>query len=216
MMLHYLPTRGITKTGIKLVALRYNQVEMADPGAITQLLQRWSGGDTVALSELMPLVYDELRGLAAGYLHEERSNHTLQATALVHEAYLRLVQQDSPWKNRSHFFGIAAQMMRRILVDHARRHDARKRPTSGTMATLEEGLTVPVGPNIDLIGLDDAMNKLQEFDEQKARVVELRFFGGLSVEETATLLGSSPATIKREWAIARAWLYREMRNEERQ
>jgi RNA polymerase sigma factor (TIGR02999 family) len=187
---------------------------MADPGAITLLLQRWSGGDAVALSELMPLVYDELRGLASGYLHDERSNHTLQATALVHEAYLRLIQQDSPWKNRSHFFGIAAQMMRRILVDHARKHAARKRPSSAGLTTIDESLTVPVGPNLDIIGLDDAMNKLQEFDEQKARVVELRFFGGLSVEETAEFLGNSTATVKRDWAIARAWLYREMRNEE--
>lgn len=188
---------------------------MNEQGAITQLLRRWSDGDSVALSELMPLVYAELRALASSYIQDERPNHTLQATALVHEAYLRLVEQDAPWRNRAHFFGIAAQMMRRILVDHARKHIAQKRPTSGTLATLEEALTVPVSPNVDLIGLDDALNKLQEFDQQKARVVEFRFFGGLSVEETAELLGSSSATVKREWAIARAWLYREMRNEER-
>ena len=189
---------------------------MSDNGVITQLLQRWSAGDSVALSELMPIVYGELHSLAAAYIQDERPNHTLQATALVHEAYLRLVQQDAPWKNRAHFFGVAAQMMRRILVDHARKHVARKRPTSGTLATLEEALTVPVSPHVDLIGLDDALNKLEAFDHQKARVVELRFFGGLSVEETAELLGNSTATVKREWAIARAWLYREMRNEEPQ
>jgi len=172
----------------------------------------WSQGDQGALEQLMPLVYGELRRLAAAYLRRERSNHTLQSTALVHEAFLRMVhQQDVQWRNRAHFYGIAAQMIRRILVDYARGQHAEKRGAGAVKLVLDEALAVPQqSPDVDLLSLNDALDRLTELDERQSRVVELRFFAGLSIEETAEVMHLSPASIKREWQTARAWLFREM------
>jgi RNA polymerase sigma factor (TIGR02999 family) len=180
---------------------------------VTQLLAQWSGGSQAALDQLMPLVYGELHRLAGAYLRRERSNHTLQSTALVHEAFMRMVhQQDVQWKNRAHFFAIAAQMIRRILVDYARSQHAEKRGSGAVKLSLDEAMAVPLpsGTDIDLLGLNDALDHLTEMDERQSRIVELRFFAGLSIEETAEVLQLSPATIKREWQTARAWLFREM------
>jgi RNA polymerase sigma factor (TIGR02999 family) len=175
----------------------------------TVLLLRWKDGDPKAMELLLPLVYDELRRLARGYLHRERAEHTLQSTALVHEAYLRLVDQNVDWQSRSHFFGIAAQMMRRILVDHARARNAAKRG-EGLKVTLDEKMAIAEARDLDVIALDRALNRLAEQDEGQAKVVEMRFFAGLSIEETAEALGISPATVKRDWAMAKAWLMREL------
>lgn len=178
---------------------------------ITQLLIEVSKGDREAVDLLLPVIYDELRKLAANYLRRERPDHTLQPTALVHEAYLRLVDQTrANWQNRAHFFGVAAQIMRRLLVDHARKHNAEKRGQEFQKLSLDENVDRAVERGAELIALDDALNALAEFDEQKARVVELRYFGGLSIEETADVLGVAPTTIKRHWRFARAWLYGEM------
>jgi RNA polymerase sigma factor (TIGR02999 family) len=183
---------------------------LPEPREVTALLKDWSGGDRQALERLMPLVYGELRKLAASYLRAERPDHTLQPTALVHEAYLRLVDQRSvSWANRAHFFGIAAQLMRRILVDHARKRHAAKRAAlyrvTATPAASPSGDRDP-----ELLSLDAALSELAKLDERQARIVELRFFAGLTVEETAEVTGVSPATVKREWRTARAWLRREM------
>jgi RNA polymerase sigma factor (TIGR02999 family) len=180
---------------------------------VTALLRDWSGGDRDALERLMPLVYQELRRLAASYLRVERPDHTLQPTALVHEAYLRLVDQRGvSWQNRAHFFGIAAQMMRRILVDHARRRQAAKRDATAlrVQAMSAEGEEASVR-DPELLALDQALCGLESLDARQARIVELRFFGGLTVEETAEVAGVSSATVKREWRTARAWLAREIR-----
>ena len=180
-------------------------------GEVTQLLHRWSSGDGQALERLVPIVYDELRRLAQYHLHRKRDAYTLQGTALVHEVYLRLCnQQELRLESRAHFFAVAAQMMRRILVDHARRRGAGKRGGGAGFAPLEEALTVPVQDGIDLLALDEALNGLAEVDGRKARVVEMRFFAGLSAKEIATVLGSTEATVRRDWTIARAWLYRRM------
>jgi len=179
--------------------------------AVTRLLLQWTDGDANALDQLLPLVYDELRRLAQSYLRKENVGHTLQSTALVHEAYLRLIdQRNVSWQNRSHFFGIAAQMMRRVLVDHARAHNAAKRGSGGIKVTLEEGLVAAEQRDVNVIALDGALNKLAEIDPQQSRIVELRFFAGLSIEDTAEVLKISPATVKRDWAMAKAWLYGEM------
>ena len=178
---------------------------------VTQLLVNWSQGDQGALEQLMPLVYGELRRLASSYLRRERSNHTLQSTALVHEAFMRLVnQQDVQWRNRAHFYAIAAQMIRRILVDYARSQHADKRGAGAVKLELDEAMAVPHQPEIDLLGLNDALDQLAELDARQSRVVELRFFAGLSIEETAEVMHLSPASIKREWNTARAWLFRQM------
>ena len=181
---------------------------------ITDLLQRWRSGDREALERLAPLVYDELRRIAARYLSHERSDHTLQRTALVHEAFVRLVDQRRvEWQSRAHFYGLAAQAMRRILVDHARRTRRAKRGAEAPKVSLDVVPEVPGGDALDpadALALDDALQKLEAFDPFQGRVVELRFFGGLTVEEAAEALSSSPTTVKREWAIAKAWLYREM------
>src|SRR5271169_2336002 len=164
------------------------------PSDISGLLHRWSGGDSAAFQELMPIVYNELRRLANHYLQGERGGHTLQSTALVHEAYLRLVTaKDLQWQGRAHFFAVAAQSMRRILVDHARQHQAGKRGSGAPNAPLEEALTVPVQPGLDIAALDESLSSLAAFDPRKSRVVELRFFGGLSTGEIAEVLGISPA-----------------------
>ncbi len=180
---------------------------------VTELLLRWGGGDRKALDELLPLVYDELRRLARRYLRRERPGHTLQPTALVNEAYLKLIdQREISWQNRAHFFGVAARLMREILVDHARSHMAAKRGGGEQRMTLDEGVASPaaIKPNIDLLRLDDALQVLAKLDPQQCRIVELRYFGGLTIEETAEVLVLSPATIKREWQLARAWLYHEI------
>ena len=179
---------------------------------ITRLLVRWKSGDSAALEALLPLVYDELRKLARHYLASEKPGHTLQSTALVHEAYLRLVDQSSVAvgiENRAHFFGIAARLMRQILVDHARARLASKR-SPGYIVTLDESAYLVKDKTVDLIPLDDALTGLARLDEQQARIVELRFFAGLSIEDTARALDISPATVKRSWTAARLWLYREL------
>jgi len=180
------------------------------PPTITQLLVEWSQGDQAALDELMPLVYDELRRLARSYLRRERPDHTLQATALVHEAFLRLIDQHSvTWQNRAHFFGIASQMMRRILVNHAlARRTAKRGAVVETLSLDEAGAATQRG--IDLIALDEALKELEALDPRQTRIVELRFFGGLSIEETAEVLSLSAATVKREWSTARLWLRRQI------
>jgi RNA polymerase sigma factor (TIGR02999 family) len=179
---------------------------------VTQLLMNWSQGDQGALEQLMPLVYGELRRLASSYLRRERSNHTLQSTALVHEAFMRLVgQQDVQWRNRAHFYAIAAQMIRRILVDYARSQHAEKRGAGAVKLALDDAMAVPLqAAGMDLLGLNDALDRLAELDARQSRIVELRFFTGLSIEETAEVMHLSPASIKREWNTARAWLFREM------
>ncbi len=183
---------------------------MASSRNITQLLVAWSEGDRAALDELMPLVYDELRGLASAYLARERQGHTLQTTALVHEAYLKLVDQRRvQWQNRAHFFGVAAQMMRRILVSHARAHSAKKRGQGAPPLSLDKAPEVSAKPKVDLVALDEALDRLTEIDPRQGRVVELRFFGGLSIEEAGEVLSLSPATVGREWRMAKAWLYKE-------
>lgn len=179
---------------------------------VTALLKDWGDGDAQAFEELMPLVYNELRRRAAAYLRRERPNHTLQATALVNEAYLKLIDQRLVgWKNRGHFFAIAAQAMRRILVDHAKSRHRNKRGGSAEDLELRDTLAVPDGNDaIDIIALDEAMSRLAEMDEQQATLVELRYFVGLSLEEAADVLKISRATATREWTIAKAWLYREL------
>jgi RNA polymerase sigma-70 factor, ECF subfamily len=181
---------------------------MQPPEGVTQLLKDWAGGDQTALDRLMPLVYSELRRLANNYLRRERANHTLQPTALVNEAYMRLVdQKNARWQNRAQFFGVAAQLMRRILVDHARLHQAQKRGGSDRQRLSLTNLdALAAKPDIDLLALHEALNELAEIDPQQARIVELRFFGGLSIEETADVLGVGHATVERDWKMARAWL----------
>jgi RNA polymerase sigma factor (TIGR02999 family) len=186
---------------------------MSDPNThdVTRLLKAWSGGDQAALEDLMPVVYTEIRRLARSYLRRERPDHTLQATALVHEAYMRLVDQRSvEWQNRAHFFGIAAQIMRRILVDHARAQKTEKRGSGQSPIVLDEALEVATDRGLDFVALDDALKTLADLDKKQARIVELRYFGGLSIEETAEVMQISPATVKREWAGARTWLRREL------
>ena len=181
------------------------------PDNVTQLLIDWSGGKRQALDKLLPLVYDELRRTAERYLRRERSDHTLQATALVHEAYLKLIDQRSvQWQNRAHFFGVAAQAMRRILVDHARGHQSQKRGSGEIKLSLDENLELSNERAADMIALDEALTALAAIDEQKSRIVELRFFGGLSIEETAEVLGVGTATVIRQWRMAKAWLYGEV------
>ena len=180
---------------------------MKPQGGVTQLLMAWNEGDESALEKLMPLVLDELRRLAAAYLRRERANHTLQPTALVNEAYLRLVDQKARWQNRAQFFGVAAQLMRRVLVDHARVHQAQKRGGSDQQRlSLADVERASDKPDVDLLALHEALNELAELDPQQARIVELKFFGGLSIEETAEVLGVGHATVERDWKMARAWL----------
>jgi RNA polymerase sigma factor (TIGR02999 family) len=175
---------------------------------ITRLLARWSGGDPKALAELMPLVYNELRVLAASQMREERADHTLQPTALVHEAYLRLAGHRAGFRGRIHFYGAAAQAMRRILVDYARSRAAVKRGQREPLVDLDRVAAAGIDRQLDLVALDEALDRLTAVAPRAAKVVELRFFGGLSVEEAAAFLDISPATVKRQWSFARAWLYR--------
>ena len=167
--------------------------------------------DKESLDKLMPAIYDELRRQAAHYLRQERPGHTLQTTALIHEAYVRLVdQRNVQWQNRAHFFGIAAQMMRRILVDHARTKKRAKRGGSDIKVSLDDAAVAVKGQDLDVVAVDEALSRLAKIDEQQSRVVELRFFSGLTVEETAEVMGISPATVKRDWSMAKAWLHREL------
>jgi RNA polymerase sigma factor (TIGR02999 family) len=183
---------------------------------VTQLLQDWRRGNSVALEELLPLVHQELRRLARRHMFGERAGHTLQTTAVVNEAYLRLVHSRRVnWQNRAHFFAISAQLMRRILVDHARARGYQKRGGGVPKVTLDEALVGPEEKGRDLVALDDALTVLAEVDIRKSKVVELRFFGGLSVEETAEVLEVSPETVMRDWRLAKAWLAREMRRSDR-
>jgi RNA polymerase sigma factor (TIGR02999 family) len=178
---------------------------------ITERLIAWGSGETSALDDVMRAVYQELRRMADHYLRLERPDHTLQPTALVHEAYLRLIDQRKvSWQNRAHFFGVAAQMMRRILVDHARTKQRGKRGGAARKLSLDEVMNLSQGRAADLVALDDALKALAEIDPRKSQVVELRFFGGLSVEETAEVLDVSPQTVLRDWKMAKAWLYQEM------
>jgi RNA polymerase sigma factor (TIGR02999 family) len=189
-------------------------VATSSPQDVTQLLLQLTAGDRAVLDELLSLIYRELRGLAANYLRRERPDHTLQPTALVHEAYLRLIDQTQVnWQNRAHFFGVAAQMMRRILVDHARAHNAEKRGQEFEKLSLDENIDQAIERSAELVALDDALKALAEFDPQKSRIVELRYFGGLSVEETAAVLGVTPITVKRHWRMAKAWLYGQMKRQ---
>lgn len=184
------------------------------PPDVTRLLLDWSRGDRTALERLMPLVYDELRVLAERTLRHERSGHTLQGTALVHEAYLKLVdQRQVRWQDRAHFFAVAAQLMRRILVDHARRHGAVKRGSGEPRLPLDQAdAPAPTAPLVDWLALDRALDRLAARDDRQARTVELRFFGGLTIEETAEVLQVSPATVKNDWHLARGWLFRELQS----
>jgi len=182
----------------------------SQPNDVTGLLRAWSGGDQRARDELLPLIYGELRRRAAAHLRRERRGHSFQPTALVHEAYLRLVDQQVPWKNRAHFFGLASEMMRRILVDHARARKRGKRPGAWTRVELDEAVAIAEQRDVDLVSLDRALQELSDLDPRHGRVVELRFFGGLTLEETAEVLGASAATVKRDWSLARAWLYRRL------
>jgi|SRR5215467_1058637 len=178
---------------------------------VTRLLAEWAQGNQEALSDLTPLVYKELRQLAASYLRRERHGHTLQPTALVHEAYLRLVEQNKPnWENRSHFYGIAARLMRQILVDHARRKDAGKR--AGEKVSLEVAASFRQDNRSNLLALDRSLNELEKVDPRKCKAIELRYFGGLSMDETAQALGVSPMTVRRDLRMAEAWLYSEMQS----
>jgi RNA polymerase sigma-70 factor, ECF subfamily len=181
------------------------------PEGVTQLLERWSGGDRTALDQLMPLVYDELRRLARGYLGRERLDHTLQPTALVNEAYLLMADQTrARWQNRAQFIGVAAQMMRRILVDHARAQKAEKRGGQHFTVSLTEADRFGEQPDVDLLRINEALERLAALDPQQARVVELRFFGGLTIEETTEVVRLSHTTVENDWRMARAWLRREL------
>jgi RNA polymerase sigma-70 factor, ECF subfamily len=182
---------------------------------ITQLLLAWSDGDQVALEKLTPLVYAELRRLAKGYMFGERPGHTLQTTALINEAYLRLIDWKSVrWQGRAHFFGVAAQLMRRILVDFARARHYAKRGGAAQQVSLDEAVTIHEDRSAEIIALDEALKSLAEIDPRKSQIVELRFFGGLSAKETAEALKVSQRTVEREWSSARAWLYRELRGKD--
>jgi RNA polymerase sigma factor (TIGR02999 family) len=186
---------------------------MSSPLDITALLVDWSKGDKSALDKLFPLVERELHRLARSYMRKENPDHTLQTTALVNEAYLRLVdQRNTNWQNRAHFFGIAAQIMRRVLLNCARDQNRLKRGGRAIHVSLSEALIMPAEKNRELIALNDALDRLKAIDERKSKVVELRYFGGLSVEESAEVLGVSPITIMRDWQFAKAWLAREMQN----
>ncbi len=201
-----------------MASVRYCSIEKvletSSPGAVTQLLRAWGNGDDGALDRLTPLVEAELRRLARGYMARERCGHTLQITALVNEAFLRLTDaRRVRWQDRAHFLGISARLMRRVLVDHARSRGYRKRGGGAERVTLTEGLLLSAEPVMDVVALDRALEALAAIDARKGRVIELRFFGGLSVEETAEVLHVSPDTVKRDWRLAKLWLLRELEGE---
>jgi len=184
------------------------------PKEITQLLAAWSEGDESALAELTPLVYEELHRLAHHYMSGEREGHTLQTTALVNEAYVRLIDwKNVRWQNRAHFFGVSAQLMRRILVDFARARGYQKRGAGANAVELDEAAIISNDRGSDMVALDEALNALSKLDERQSKVVELKFFGGLSIDEIAEVLNVSEGTVRRDWSLARAWLHREMQDE---
>jgi RNA polymerase sigma-70 factor, ECF subfamily len=183
---------------------------MSDTGEVTRLLGELGSGRKDAMNQLLPLVYDELHRLARSYFRRERGEHTLQPTALVHEAYIRMVDQKAAMQTRGHFLAVAATQMRRILLDYARKHHAERRGGGGQKVLLEDTMAIAEQTPLDMIGLDTALTQLSKLDAEQAKLVELRFFGGLSVEETADVMGVSPATVKRSWSSARAFLHREM------
>jgi RNA polymerase sigma factor (TIGR02999 family) len=184
---------------------------MRVPSNITHVLERWSNGEQTALDELLPLIYKELRRLAGNYLRRERRDHTLQPTALINEVFLRLIDQhDIKWQNRAHFFGVSARLMRRILVDHARAHQAAKRGGEHYSLSLSKADRIMGQPTLDILTLHLTLRRLEELDPQQSRIVELRFFGGLTIEESAEVLSVSHATVERDWKMARAWLRQEM------
>lgn len=196
--------------------LKSVRVSESSPQPVSALLMKWRAGDQEALQTLIPLVYQELRRIAQHHLRQERPDHTLQSTALVHEAYLRLTKQGpAEVEHRPHFLAVASRLMRQILVDHARGHRAAKRG-GGVKLELDDAMSGQKPQNMDLLALDDALNQLAILDPQQSRIVELRFFGGLSIDETAEIVGVSPTTVKREWATARAWLRREVQRPETQ
>lgn len=183
---------------------------------VTQLLQEMADGDQKAPEVLLPLVYEELKKLASGYMSNERDGHTLQTTALVHEAYIRLVDwKNTDWQNRAHFFAVAAQMMRKILIDYARKHRSQKRGSGQTNIALDDALIYAGESNLDLFALDEALNQLEELDPRQCRIIELRFFGGLTIDETAEVLKLSATTITDEWTMARMWLYSRLKDKEK-
>jgi len=185
---------------------------MEQPENVTLLLAEVRKGNPEAEGKLIPLVYDELRKLAGSYMRRERENHTLQATALVHEAYLKLVRQDVPdWQSRAHFFGIAAQLMRQVLVDHARGHSRKKRGGGQEMVVFDDALALTPEKSLEVMKIDESLQRLTKLDPRQGKIVELRFFGGLTVEEAADVLGISPKTVKREWSVAKAWLHGDLR-----
>lgn len=185
---------------------------MQTNGEITRLLQESSAGDEISLEKLLPMVYDELRRLAASYFRRERINHTLQPTALVHEAYLRLVGQENVnWQNRAHFFGIAANLMRQILINYAESHNAEKRGGGETYLALDEAISFFQKKDVNIIALNEALEILAQISPRQSRIVEFRFFGGLTIDETAEILKVSPMTVKRDWEMAKTWLYRELK-----
>jgi RNA polymerase sigma factor (TIGR02999 family) len=198
-------------------AVEFKHAKMSEqaPSEVTQMLIELTDGNQEVVNRILPHIYDELKRLASSYLRRERSDHTLQPTALVHEAYMKLIDQKRVrWQNRAHFFGIAAQVMRRILMDHARKHQAGKRGGEAEKLPIEEEiLVVSHDRSAELVALDDALHTLAEMDEHKARIVELRYFGGLSIEETAEVMGVSVPTINRQWRMAKAWLYSQLATE---
>lgn len=203
----------MSDTQLAPAALERDPLAETTPKSVTELLIESSHGNQEALAKLMPLVYDELHRLARSYMRRERPGHTLQTTGLVHEAYLRLVNQNVNWANRAHFLGIAAKMMRRVLLDHAKSNQRAKRGGGAIKVTFEEPLALASTSDREIIALEDALSRLEGVDQQRARVVELRFFGGLSNEEASEVLGISTASVQRQWAGARAWLYHELRTE---
>ena len=184
------------------------------PTNVTEMLLEWRSGNEDALQQLMPLVYDELRRLAGRYMRTERREHTLQATALVNEAYIRLVDMKVSWQDRAHFFAVAARLMRRLLVDHARAHGRAKREGEAAKVSLDDAGEVSCGPAVNVIAVDEALTRLAEFDARKSEILELRYFGGLSNEEVAEALGVSRATVQRDLRLAKAWLMRELKHSE--
>ena len=219
-MLKNTPENGRIRCRRPAANVRYCPIEKVleplAPGAVTELLRAWGDGDDRALEQLTPLVEAELRRLARGYMRRERRGHTLQTTALVNEAFLRLTDaRRVRWQDRAHFLGISARLMRRVLVDHARSRGYRKRGGGAERVTLEEGLVTSPEPTVDVLALDRALEALAAVDDRKSRVIELRFFGGLSVEETAEVLHVSRDTVKRDWRLAKLWLLRELAGEGR-
>lgn len=210
-MLHVEAFAALTRTEDNSRNHEVAGVKSNEPIDVTNLLLAWNNGDPAALDRLAPLVYEHLRHMARQYMRSETAGHTLQPTALVHEAYIRLVNQNRVnWQNRAQFLGVAAQIIRRLLVDHARGRQRLKRGGGAVKVSWSDRITVPEPAELDVVALDDALSRLASLDPQQGRIIELRFFGGLSIDETAETLKISPATVKRDWAIARAWLYREL------